>query len=140
VSIHTTTLKYVSFDLDGNEFRAQLRTWNLNNNSDSPDKIYTYGADGQNEDSEEEVPDWELAMEFYADYRTPTGLNHWLWTNKGNTVDYTIHHNLGVTGEDPTFSGQVKIKAPSVGGEVRTKEVTSLTLAVVGEPDYEPPA
>jgi hypothetical protein len=140
MSIHKGTLKYVSFDFDGNEFRAQLKSWKLNNNSDDPDKIYTFGPDGQNEDSEDEVPDWELELSFYSDWRTPTGISHWLWLNRGNTVTYTIHHNLGSTGEDPTFSGEVKIKAPSVGGDVRTTEVTDLTLPVVGEPDYTPPA
>lgn len=140
MSIHTGQLKYLSLNIDGNEFRAQLKSWNLNNNSDDPDKIYTYGADGQNEDSEEEIPSWELVLSFYSDWRTPTGISHYLWINGGQTVDYTIEHNLGSTGNNPTFSGQVKLKRPSVGGDVRTTEVTDITLAVVGEPDYDPPA
>lgn len=140
MSIHKNQLKYVSFELDGNEFRAQLQTWNLNDNTDDPDKIYTYGPDGQNEDSEDEVADWELALKFFSDWRTPTGLNHYLWSNAGNVVAYTIHHNLGTTGEDPTFSGEVKLKRTSVGGDVRTTEVTELTLPIIGTPDYDPPA
>lgn len=140
MSIHKNQLKYVSFDLDGNEFRAQLKTWNLTDNTDDPDKIYSYGADGQNEDSEEEVSDWSLDMEFFSDWRTPTGLNHYCWTNAGLVVAYTIHHNLGVTGSDPTFTGEVKIKRTPVGGEVRTTEVTSLSLPIIGTPEYDPPA
>jgi hypothetical protein len=140
VSIHKQQLKYISLEVDGSEFRAQLKEWHLNNNTDTPDKIYTFGPDGSNEDSEDVVPDWELELSFYSDWRAPEGISHWLWTNKGRTVTYTIQHNLGVTGENPTFSGELTVVAPSVGGAARETEITDITLPVVGEPDYDPPA
>lgn len=140
MSIHANQLKYVSFDIGGTDFRAAIKTWRLVDNTDEPETIYSYGPDGQNEDTEEENPAWALELEFYSDWRTPTGLNHYLWTNAGTTVTYTIGHNLGSTGEDPEFSGEVKLKRTSVGGEVRTTEMTELTLPVVGVPDYTPAA
>jgi hypothetical protein len=140
VSIHATTLKYVSLDIGGNEFRAQIRTWRLTDDTDEPDKIHTFGPDGQNEDTEEATPSWNLELEFFSDWRTPTGLNHYCWSNHGTVAEFTIHHNLGTAGSDPVFTGEVKIKRTSVGGEVRTKEVTELTLPIVGEPDYAPAA
>jgi len=140
VSIHAPTMKYVSLDIGGNEFRAQIKTWKLTDDTDDPDSIYTFGADGQNEDTEEPNPKWNLELEFYADWRAPTGLNHYLWSNPGQVAAYTIHHNLGTDGSDPVFSGEVKLKRTPVGGEVRTKELTELTLPVVGEPDYAPAA
>lgn len=140
MSIHATTLKYVSIVIGGNEFRAQIRTWNLVDNTDDPDSIFTYGPDGQNEDTEEATPSWALELTFYSDWRTPTGLNHYLWSNHGQVAAFTIGHNLGVDGSDPEFTGEVKLKRTSVGGDVRTKEVTELTLPLVGEPDYVPAA
>lgn len=140
MSIHAPTMKYVSLDIGGNEFRAQITDWKLTDQTDDGDSIYTYGPDGQNEDTEEPTDQWNLELKFYADYRTPTGLNHYLWTNAGQTAAYTIHHNLGTDGSDPEFSGEVKLKRPSVGGEVRTKELTELTLPVLGVPDYTPAA
>jgi len=140
MSIHAPTLKYVSLDIGGNEFRAQITDWKLTDETDEGDSIFTYGPDGQNEDQEEGTDAWNLELKFFADYRTPTGLNHYLWTNAGQTAEYTIHHNLGTAGSDPVFSGEVKLKRPNVGGEVRTKELTELTLKVVGVPDYTPAA
>lgn len=140
MSIHRNQLKYVSLDIGGNEFRAAISTWRLVDNTEDPEKIYSYGADGQNEDTEEEVPDWALELTFFSDWRTPTGLNHYLWTNAGQVVTYTIGHHLGTTGEDPEFSGEVRLKRTPVGGQVRTTEVTELTLPIVGVPDYTPAA
>jgi hypothetical protein len=140
VSIHANQLKYVSLEIGGNEFRAQIEDWKLTDNTDDPETIYSYGADGENEDTEEENPAWSLELKFYSDWRTPTGLNHYLWTNAGQVVNYTILHNLGSAGENPEFAGQVKLKRTSVGGTVRTTERTELTLPVVGVPDYTPAA
>lgn len=140
MSIHRNQLKYVSLDIGGNEFRAAIQTWRLVDNTEDPEKIYSYGPDGQNEDTEEEVADWALELTFYSDWRTPVGLNHYLWTNAGQEVAYTIGHHLGTTGEDPEFSGTVKLKRTSVGGQVRTTELTELTLPIVGVPDYTPAA
>ena len=140
MSIHAPTMKYVSLEIGGIEFRAQITDWKLVDETDEGDSIFTYGADGQNEDSEEPTDAWNLELKFYADYRSPSGLNHYLWTNAPGTATYTIHHNLGTDGSDPVFSGEVKLKRPSVGGEVRTKELTELTLKVVGVPDYTPAA
>lgn len=140
MSIHAPTMKYVSLEIGGNEFRAQITDWRLVDDSEDGDKIFTYGEDGENEDQEEGTDAWNLELKFYADYRTPTGLNHYLWTNAPGVANYTIHHNLGVDGSDPVYSGQVKLKRPNVGGEVRTKELTELTLPTVGVPDYAPAA
>ncbi len=140
MSIHHNTLKYVSLEIGGNEFRAQISTWRLVDNTDEPEKIYSFGADGENEDSEDPEDARGLELKFFSDWRTPTGLNHYMWTNAGQTVNYTIIHNLGSAGESPEFAGQVKLKRTPVGGDVRTTEVTELTLPVVGVPDYTPAA
>lgn len=140
MSIHTNKLKYISLELDGEEFRAQLRSWRLVPNDEEGDSIYTYGVDGQNEDTEDADVTWTLELSFYADYRSPTGISHWLWVHGGETVAFTIEHNLGSAGEDPQWTGEVKIKKPAVGGEVRTTELTEVTLALAGEPTYVPAA
>jgi hypothetical protein len=140
MAIYTKKLKYVSLSIDGNEFRAQCYHWKIIDNTEDGDKQYTYGPDGQNEDREDVDPDFSLELKFFSDWRTPTGISHWLWTNRGLIVDVEIGHNLGDTGADPSWTGTVEVKAPPVAGEVRTTEITEITLPFVGEPVYVPAA
>jgi hypothetical protein len=136
MTIHTRKLKHIVFELDGEAFEAQLQSWQIVDNTDDGDKIYSFGADGQNEDSEETNPDWSLALSFWSDWRLD-GVSDWLWANKGRTVPFSITHNVDNAGEVVDFTGECKIKAPPVGGAARDTEKSDVTLPLTGEPDYD---
>lgn len=134
MSAHNRKLKVITFELDGAEFQVQISNWNLENNSADPETTYTYAPDGEfNEDVD---PDYSLTLTFFADWRS-AGISHYLWSNDGATVEFTLDHHPDIPAEHVQWTGEVKIKAPNVGGEVRTTEVTETTLKCIGKPDYD---
>lgn len=134
MTVNHKKLKQITFDLGGSEFQVQLKDWKLNNDTDDPEILHTYG--GPTEDFAEEAdPAWSLDLVFYADW-TVNGVSDYLTAHNGETLDFEITHHVGVSGWEHQRSGQVFIKAPSVGGEIRETELTEITLALVGPPTY----
>lgn len=133
MSAHNRKLKFVTFELDGTEYQVQLSNWTLENNSEDGEKFFVYAADG--EFVEDSDPDYTLNMTFYSDWRSD-GISDYLWQNDGATVAFTLDHHPDIALEHVQFSGDVKIKAPTVGGEVRTTEVTEVAFQVVGAVTY----
>lgn len=135
--IHKRKLKLVEFSLgtdpDDVAFECQLSAWTLNNNTEDGDKLYTLCPDG--EDTEETDPDYSIDLTFFADWRSE-GISDYLWANDGQTVTLTLNHHPDIPAEHVRWVGQVKIKAPSVGGEARENEVTETTLQFIGKPTY----
>lgn len=134
MTVKHTKLKEILFDLGGDNFEIQLSDWTLNNDTDDPEIFFTYGGDDESF-AEEAEPAWSLDLKFYADWRSD-GISDFLTAHDGETVAFTITHHPGVAGEAHERSGSVLIKAPSVGGEVRSTEITETTLAVIGKPTY----
>jgi hypothetical protein len=126
-------LKQIVLDIGGTEFQAQLREWALNDETDDPETFFVY------EPGEEfvEVPDpaYTLECTFYADWRSG-GISDWLWTHRGEQVAFELTHHPDIPAEAKIFSGQLLVKAPSVGGEVRTTEESSVTFPIVGDIVY----
>lgn len=133
MTIHSRKLKQITLDIGGAEYQAQLKTWNLVNDTDDPEKIYTFAPDG--EDTEDVEPAWRLELTFFSDWRL-NGISDWLWTHAGETVPFELVHRPDVAAETVVWTGDVKIKAPNVGGDARATEETEITLDVVGEPVY----
>jgi len=134
MTVNHKKLKKITFDLGGEEFQVQLKTWNLNNDTDDPEIFHTFG--GPEEDFAEAADDaWSLDLEGYADW-TEGGFSDYLTEHDGETVSFEITHHVGVAGWEHQRSGQVLIKAPSVGGDVGDTELTCTTLSVVGKPLY----
>lgn len=127
-------LKKILFDLDGNEFQVQLKNWKLNNDTDDPEILHTFGGEEESF-AEDADPSWSLDLELYADW-TVNGVSDFLTSHDGETLPFEITHHVGLVGWEHQRSGSVLIKAPSVGGEVRDTEVTEITLAVIGKPSY----
>jgi hypothetical protein len=136
MSLHNRQLKTITFELGNTEFQCQIQSWQLVNNTADGDKLYSFCPDG--EAIAETEPNWALEMAFYADW-TAGGISDFLTSNDGETADFQLDHHEGVSGEHVRWVGTVKIKAPSVGGEVKTTEMTQATLEVIGTPVYSRP-
>lgn len=131
---HNRKLKQIVFDLGGNEFQVQVTTWNMNNNTADGEQTHTFGGDDSSFIDEAD-PDYSLTLTVLADWRSG-GISRWLQEQDNNTVSFQLDHHPGVVGEHVRWTGEVKIKAPSVGGDVRTTETQSVTLPCVGKPDF----
>lgn len=137
MSLHNRKLKQITFDLDGSEFQCQISQWQLTNNTEDGEKIYSFCPDG--EAIEETDADWALDLTFYSDW-TVNGISDYLMTNDGEDVEFTLDHHEGIVGEHVRWVGTVRIKAPNVGGEIKTTETQQITLRCIGVPVYSRPA
>ncbi len=137
MTIHKRKIKLIEFSLgtapSDIAFECQVQSWTMNNNTEDGDKIYSLCPEG--EDSEETDPDYSLSVTAYADWRSD-GFSDFLWKHDGETVDFTLHHHPDIPAEHVSWTGQLKIKAPNVGGEARETEMTEVELACIGKPDY----
>lgn len=136
MAAHNRKLKQITFMIGTEEFQVQCRSWQIVNNSDDPEKQYTFAPDG--EFYEDVDPSFTLEASFFADWRSD-GISDYLWAHDGEVVAFQIDHHPDVPLEHVRWTGEVKIKAPSVGGEVRTTEVTEIELPIIGKPEYERP-
>jgi hypothetical protein len=133
MSIHQRKIKQIVFSLDAETFQCQVRSWQLNNNTEDGERLYTQCPDG--ETREETDPDWSLDITALSDWRE-NGFSDWLTQHDGETVDFVLDHHPDIPAEHVRWTGQVIIKAPSVGGEARATEQTEITLQCVGKPVY----
>lgn len=123
-------LKLVNLTLGGVSFEHQLRQINLANNTEDGEKLWV--ADGTDL-REETDPNYALELTFLADWR-PDGISQWLWDNDGQLLPWSAELHPDISAERVQFAGDVYVKAPSVGGEIRTTEQTEVTLQVQGKP------
>ena len=133
--VHQRKIKQVQFTL-GNDpddiaFECQLQNFTIANNTDDGDVIYTLCPDG--ESREESDDDYALELTFFADWRAD-GISDFLWDHDKEVIGVTLDHHPDIPGEHVRFTGQVRIKAPNVGGEARSTEMTEVTLPFIGKP------
>lgn len=132
--VHSRKLKIIEFLIDSiPEFECQISTWNVVNNTEDGEKIYTYCPDG--EDREDADDDYALELTFYSDWRE-NGISDWFTLHDKEWVEFQLDHRPDVPAEHVRWTGEVKIKAPSAGGEIRTTETNTLTLPIKGKPVY----
>jgi hypothetical protein len=131
VTAHNRKLKTLTFDIDGTEFQIQCNTWKIVNNSQEGAKQYVYVPN--EEFNEESDPDYSLEATFFSDWRS-AGISDFCWEHDGETIPVTIDHHPDIPAEHVRWTGEVKIKAPDVGGDVRTTEVTAVTMTWQGNP------
>ena len=133
-------LKYITFalgtDPDVTQFECQLSNWSITNNTPDAAKLFVYCDEDNGEVFEETDPSYALDLTFFADWRE-NGISDYLWAHDGEDVDFTLVHNAGIEGEEVTWTGTCRIKAPTVGGEARTNEQTTVTLQIIGKPTME---
>lgn len=131
MTAHNRKLSLLVLDIGGNEFQIQCRKAEIVNNTDDAESFATFAPDGGFVEAAE--PSFALDLEFYADWRS-AGVSDYLWDNDGVTVAFELTHHPDIPAETVIFSGNVLIKAPNVGGEVRTTEVTATTLVCEAKP------
>lgn len=137
MTIHKRRHQVIEFSLgtdpDDIAFECQISSWTLNNNTEDGDKIYTLCPTGV--DSEDTDDDYSIDLTAYSDWRSD-GFSDYLTTHDGETVAFTIHHHPDIPAEHVTWTGTLKVKAPSVGGEARSTETTEVSLMCFGKPTY----
>lgn len=150
---HNRRLKFLQLSLGELEspdeadqigFGCQIKTWKLVNNTPDGDKMFSFCYDPDLTDEEnllngefreEAEPDWQLTFDVYSDWRSG-GISTFLWRHNGETVNFRLDHHPNIAGEHVAFTGRIKIKAPDVGGDARTTEMSSATLVLIGEPEF----
>lgn len=133
MAAHNRRLKTITFSLGATQFECQLSSWVLQNNTEDGERMFTFCPDG--EFREEADDDYALELKFFSDWRS-AGISHFLVTNDQLNAAFVLDHLPGIVGEQVRWTGTVKVKAPNVGGEVRTTEVTEVTLQCIGKPVY----
>lgn len=135
MAVNHRKLMHSTLSLAGTQFESQLREFNLNNDTDDAEQFHTYGGEGESF-AEPADDSYTLDLNFYADW-SAGGVSDFLTANDGNTVTFVLDHHVDVVGQHVRRTGSVLIKAPTMGGEVRTTELTETSLTVIGKPSYE---
>lgn len=133
MAAHNRKLQVLTLDIGGNEFQIQCRLAELQNNTDDGTTFFTFDPAGTFVEAADDA--YALNLEFYADWRSD-GVSDYLWANDGTTVSFQLDHHPDVALEHVRWVGEVLIKAPTVGGEVRTTEITATVLQCAGKPTY----
>jgi hypothetical protein len=133
VTAQNRKLKQLILDIGGTEFQAQLQSWTLNDNTDDPETFFVY--EPGEEFVEEPDPSYSLDCTFYSDWRVRGHLGLPVVAPR-ETVTFQITHHPDIPAEAKIFSGQLLVKGPSVGGDVRTTEQSSVTFPIVGDIVY----
>ena len=130
---HHRKLKFIELEFEAERFECQLRAWRVLNNTEDGERFYVFCPDG--EFFEDAEPLYALELAFFSDWRSG-GVSDWLTEHDQETVGFRIDHHPDIPGEHVRRTGQLKIKAPSMGGEARATEITEITLPCVGKPTY----
>lgn len=128
MSVHHRKLKKIEFELDEENYECQISEWELDPDDTDGDRIHTFCEGG--EDVEEDEAEPTLSITFYADWRED-GISRYLWKNRGKNADVKITHHPDRDEEKVEFKGEVRIKAPPVGGEARETETQEVEMMVL---------
>lgn len=132
--VHQHRLKIVTFVLATTDYTVQLNSWTMQNNTALGTKTYSYAGD-VSEFRTETDNDYSLALKFFSDWRSG-GISDFLITYHRLYANFTLDHHPDIVGEHVRWSGTCQIWAPSVGGDARITEETSVTLPVLQIPAY----
>lgn len=132
---HVKKLKQVTLTVAGQSWQCQTEKVELVNDTDDPEQAFVLCAPPDDSYYEDPDPSYKLDFTALADWRL-AGLSRYLWQNDGAVAAFTyVLHP-----EDPAstvhWTGQVRLKAPTAGGEGRATEKQEISLAVLGKPDF----
>lgn len=136
MSLNHRKLKVITLDIGGTNRECQISNWQLNNNSEDGEKLYSFCPTG--EGIEETDPDYSLDLTLFSDWRSD-GISDYLVMHDGETVTFQLDHHPDIPAEHVRWNGSLKVKAPNVGGEIRTTETQEITLQCIGKPEYTRP-
>jgi hypothetical protein len=135
-SPHHRKLKILTLDLGGTEYQIQCKKAQVVNNTDDGEQFYTFGNNGQDDSTgfvENADPKFALDLSFYSDWQL-AGINDFLWDNDGETITFQLDLYPDLPAEHVIFTGEVNVKAPNAGGEVRAQDVTDTVLQCPNKP------
>jgi hypothetical protein len=132
--VHQQRLKVATFTLAAIDFTTQLSSWTMQNNTALGTKTFTY-AGNISEFRTETDNDYALALRFFSDWRSG-GISDFLVVNNRAYAAFVLDHHPDIVGEHKRWNGTCQLWAPSVGGDARITEETTVTLPVLGIPAY----
>lgn len=150
MSAHNRRLKFLQLGVGAGEspsgdeidFGCQVSTWQIVNNTPDGDKLFSFCYDPTETDEvneqngefrEETEPDYTLNFTVFSDWRSD-GISTYAWAHDGETVPFRLDHHPNILDEHTAWVGHVKIKAPSVGGDARTTEMSEMSWVIIGKP------
>lgn len=112
------------------EFGTQISEGTLTPEYDADDPISVLSGD---EYAGDETENWLLSIVLYQDYSAES-LNLWLYENSGLEVPFTF-----VPSKDGALQAQgtLKVRASSIGGEVKKRNTSDVEFPVVGRPTID---
>lgn len=135
-------LKFLTLTIGGNPYTVQVKSWKITNNTDDGERFFVYVPSGtpitDGEFREQAEDDYALTVSFFSDW-TVNGFSDFLVQNDQQTVAFQLDHHQDIPGEYVRWAGSLKVKAPEVGGDVRTTEQQEVTMQCVGKPTYTRP-
>lgn len=135
MTTHNRKLKVIEFVLLGVNFECQVSSWKMNNNTEDGDKLYSFCGPAGGEFRADAEPDYSLDLTFYSDWRS-AGISRFLTDHDGETVAFKLDHHPDIPLEHVYWEGDTKLRAPNVGGDARTTEMTETTLVIIGKPTF----
>jgi hypothetical protein len=132
--VHQQRLKVVTFTLATTDFTTQMSSWTMQNNTALGTKTFTY-AGNISEFRTDTDNDYALALRFFSDWRSG-GISDFLVINNRAYAAFQLDHHPDIVGEHVRWTGTCQLWAPSVGGDARITEETTVTLPVLGIPSY----
>lgn len=118
---------------------CQLKTYKLNNNTPDGEVGYTFCSDPDDPDAgeyrEDAEPSWSLAGTVLADWLL-AGLSRWSHQHDGEWVRFKLHINQNDARRHVWWTGELKVKAVSVGGDARTDQTSDFEWQIKGKPSF----
>ena len=116
------------------DYSCQATTAGVTNATPDGNKVYTFCASGAGEFRETPDPQYTLPLKWISDWSS-TGLNRYVHDHNGETVAFTLTLDPGDADYERTWTGNVVLKEPNDGGDVRTTETSEVTWNCIGVPD-----
>jgi hypothetical protein len=77
---------------------------------------------------------WQLDLVFAQDWTTTNSLSQYLLANEGKSIVVKLIPQTAASGTVPTFTATVIVSPGSIGGDVDSVAVSTVSLGVVGKP------
>lgn len=130
MTAYNKRLKDLTLSIGAIAIECQVTDFKINPPQNVGDLVYTYCLDGSFRE-EVDDDDWTLDLKWVTDWRTGS-LNRYLWANQGATAAFTLQLHPSTVGSKVQWAGSILVRAPAVGGEVRTTEMSEMTFTGVG--------
>lgn len=130
IAVQPFVLKDALFTVDADEYQAHVSSVVFTPASSA---VTWIGLTPSSSFSDASSPTWSCAVGYAQDWTTTNSFARYLHDHQGETKA-VVFAPLG--GDGPSFEAELIINAGPIGGEVNTVQVGTVTLGVVGAPEY----